>query len=131
MKNYFEEIGLWPHGSQGIARTYVWGFILSLALTLVAYALVVQHGVALPILVAVIVVAALAQFAVQIICFFHLGQGSASRERLVILGFAVLIVTILVSGSLWIMFSLNNRMMPRRRPNGTVHAGPGGILIRT
>ncbi|HTR18493.1 MAG TPA: cytochrome o ubiquinol oxidase subunit IV [Candidatus Paceibacterota bacterium] len=111
MKNYFEEIGAWPH-SHGIARAYVAGFVLSLALTLGAYVLVAQHALPQVRLVAAIVAAALVQFIVQVVCFLHLGRGSASRKRLVIFGFAILVVGILVSGSLWIMFSLNLRMMP-------------------
>jgi cytochrome o ubiquinol oxidase operon protein cyoD len=112
MKNYFEEIGAWPRGSQHIARAYVAGFVLSIVLTLTAYALVVQHALPQDALVAAIVVAAFLQFATQIVCFLHLGRGAASRERLAILAAAAFIVTILVSGSLWIMFSLQSRMTP-------------------
>jgi cytochrome o ubiquinol oxidase operon protein cyoD len=55
---------------------------------------------------------ALLQFIVQIYCLLHLGKEAGSRARLFILGCAILIVGILVGGSLWIMFSLNGRMMP-------------------
>jgi heme/copper-type cytochrome/quinol oxidase subunit 4 len=44
--------------------------------------------------------------------FLHLAGRGASRERLAIFAAALFIVAILVSGSLWIMFTLNGRMMP-------------------
>ena len=110
MKNYFEEIGLWPH-SHSIARAYVVGFVLSLLLTMGAYALVVENSL-YQLLIAAIIAAAALQFIVQVYCFLHLGVEKNSRERLFVLAFAVLIITILVSGSLWIMFTLNGRMMP-------------------
>lgn len=111
MKNYFEEIGLWPR-SNTVAQAYVVGFVLSLLLTMSAYALVVEDVLSQQLLIAAIIAAALLQFVVQVYCFLHLGGERNSRERLFVLGFAVLIVTILVSGSLWIMFSLQGRMMP-------------------
>ena len=109
MKNYFEEIGLWPR-SQRIAGAYVWGFAVSLVLTLLAYELVTQHVLSYGLLVGAIVAAALVQFAVQVYCFLHIGPDSDTRERLFALLFAALIILILVAGSLWIMFDLNGRM---------------------
>jgi len=111
MKNYFEEIGLWPR-SHGIARAYVVGFVLSLLLTFVAYGLVTEDALPQQLLIAAIVAAAALQFVVQVYCFLHLGIDRSSRQRLFVLSFAALIITILVSGSLWIMFNLNGRMMP-------------------
>lgn len=110
-KNYFEEIGAWPR-SHSIARAYVVGFVLSLVLTVGAYALIVANAFPLQVLIAALVVAAILQFFVQVYCFLHIGGDRNSRERLFALGFASLIIVILVSGSLWIMFSLNSRMMP-------------------
>jgi cytochrome o ubiquinol oxidase operon protein cyoD len=109
--SYFEEIGAWPR-SHKIARAYVVGFVLSLALTLLAYSLAVQHSLPQQEFAGIVALLALVQFAVQLYCFLHLGSESGSRERLLVLGAAVLIVGILISGSLWIMFSLNGRMTP-------------------
>ena len=111
MKNYFEEIGAWPR-SHNIARSYVAGFVLSLILTLIAYGVVVSHAFPVTLLVTTIAAAAMLQFATQLYCFLHLSADKESRERWIGLGFAALIVAILVAGSLWIMFSLNGRMQP-------------------
>ena len=108
---YFEEIGAWPYGS-GHARTYVWGFILSLILTLVSYFVAMDHVASRDILICIVFVLAIVQFAIQLVCFLHLGRETVSRERLIVLSCALLIVVILVSGSVWIMFSLDQRMTP-------------------
>ena len=111
MKNYFEEIGAWPR-SHNIARAYIIGFVFSLLLTFVAYAFATQNSLPPEDLAILVSLLALIQFLVQAYCFLHLGREAGSRDRVIALCAAVLIVTILVSGSLWIMFSLNGRMMP-------------------
>jgi cytochrome o ubiquinol oxidase subunit IV len=111
MKHYFEDIGLWPR-SHSILRAYIVGFVLSLALTLLAYSLATSNSLPQQQFAAFVAFLALLQFIIQIYCFMHLGRQSDSRARLFMLGCAVLIIGILVGGSLWIMFSLNGRMMP-------------------
>jgi cytochrome o ubiquinol oxidase operon protein cyoD len=110
-KNYFEEIGLWPR-SHNVAWAYVAGFVLSLLLTLIAYVAVEQHAGAQQMIIGTIVAAAFLQFIVQVYCFLHISGAASSRERLFALAFASLLIGILVIGSLWIMFSLQGRMMP-------------------
>jgi cytochrome o ubiquinol oxidase subunit IV len=91
---------------------YVIGFLLSVAFTIFAYLLITNHMVSGVAAVVILIALAIAQFATQVICFLHLGSERASRDRLIVLLAAILIVLILVSGSVWIMFSLNARMMP-------------------
>jgi len=108
--HYFEEIGAMPQESS--IRNYAWGFLLSLLLTGAAYAFVaysVHSGAQLMLFLGVF---ALAQFFIQLSCFLHLGENSASRERVGILAAFLVVVFILVAGSVWIMISLNGRMMP-------------------
>jgi cytochrome o ubiquinol oxidase operon protein cyoD len=111
MKNYFEDIGVWPR-SHGVARAYVVGFVLSLALTLIAYSIAVQQGFSPQDIGISVAILAFLQFGVQVYCFLHLGKEGDSWQRLLMLCWAAVIVGILVSGSLWIMYSLNSRMMP-------------------
>ena len=114
-KTYFEDIGAWPvarGSSRKLVFLYITGFILSLIFTVTAY-LVVTHQIFSPVmLVGAVVILAAIQFIVQMICFLHMGTQASSRDRLMVLGFAGVIVTILVVGSLWIINNLNNRMMP-------------------
>jgi cytochrome o ubiquinol oxidase operon protein cyoD len=110
--NYFEDIGVWPRNSRTLLRTYAIGFILSLFLTLTAYFLATHLALGQTILIVTLMLLACIQFAVQAVCFLHLGSKDGSHDRLIVLGFAVVVVLILTSGSLWIMFTLNGRMMP-------------------
>jgi len=107
---YFEQIGAWPRESRSAARSYVIGFVFSLILTFAAYLLAVHSAWPQKAVLIALIVLACAQFLTQAICFLHLGREDSSRDRTLVLCFASLIVLILVSGSLWIMFSLNERM---------------------
>ena len=111
IKHYFEEIGAWPRDFGKLARSYVIGFVLSLFITLAAYGIAVYHVLPGTALIVVLLSLAGVQFIVQIKCFLHLDSGSASRERLIVLGAIIVIVLILVGGSLWVMTHLNARMM--------------------
>jgi len=106
-----------PQGSGHVTlRAYVIGFVASIVLTLSAYGLVVAHvnshhwwpsdQVVIPTIIGL----ALVQFVVQLIFFLHLGTESKPRWKLLVFGFMVLVVSILVFGSLWIMNNLNYHM---------------------
>lgn len=113
---YFEDVTAWPKGNKphAVWPMYVSGFILSLLLTFAAYAIAVYHVLQLSgewAIAALVVLAAL-QFFVQLLCFFHLSFEKPARERLIVLGGVIGIVGILVSGSVWILLTLDARMMP-------------------
>lgn len=88
---------------------YITGFVLSLALTLTAYSLVVQHSLPRTQALLVLALLALVQCGVQLVCFLHLTERSM-RDRLYIFLGTAFVVCILVAGSLWIMLTLNGRM---------------------
>jgi cytochrome o ubiquinol oxidase operon protein cyoD len=94
-------------------KAYIYGFAGSLACTMLAYVLVVTHVAAdarnpvTILLTAVIASLALAQFAIQLRYFLHLGDEARPRWKLLSFGFMTLIVVILVLGSVWIMANLN------------------------
>ena len=110
--NYFEEIGAWPFRARSLGAMYAWGFIISLLLTIISYEAVVHHIAARGALIIFVLALACFQFAVQLVCFLHMGRETVSRERFIVLSCTALIVFILMSGSLWIMLSLDQRMMP-------------------
>ncbi len=110
---YFESIGVWPAHSGHMERSYVIGFLASLVLTLGACVVAVHHLLPANVLVPVVLVFASLQFLVQILNFLHVGGEPSSRERLVILSCAALIMLILVIGSMWIMANLDARMLPQ------------------
>jgi cytochrome o ubiquinol oxidase operon protein cyoD len=97
---------------RGTLRTYVTGFIASIALTLAAYLLVTRRALSRRTLIAAVIGLALAQFLVQLLFFLHLGRETKPRWKLMVALFMVMVVLILVFGSLWIMTNLNYRMTP-------------------
>ncbi len=94
----------------GSLATYTAGFVLSVVLTLIAYSSVTQGVFAGHGLILAVVALAVAQLIVQLVFFLHLGSEKNSRWNGVTLGFAVLVIGIVVIGTLWIMDNLNSQM---------------------
>jgi cytochrome o ubiquinol oxidase operon protein cyoD len=113
-RTYFEDIGAWPEGPHLVWPAYVLGFIISLMLTFAAYAGAVYHLVPVSMTASIGILAGLAalQFLIQLVFFFHLSAKKSAYERLAVLIGTVVIIGILLSGSIWIMLTLNARMMP-------------------
>lgn len=109
---YFEESGLWPRNPQAVFRAYVAGFILSIALTFLAYWVATHHALTMPGMLFALGALAIIQAAVQLLCFLHMSKEGSWRERLLISGAIGIVIFILVVGSIWIMSTLNSRMMP-------------------
>lgn len=99
------------HEGEYTLQAYITGFVLCVAITLVAYFSVVNHQFSGNALLYWIGWLALIQFFVQMIFFLHLGRESKPRWKLVVFWFMTLVVVILVFGSLWIMTNLNYHHM--------------------
>ena len=97
---------------KGSVRNCLTGFILSLLLTGIAFALVMNGGGLgrLVILVGIFSTAAV-QILVHLRFFLHLDGSSAARWNVLALVFTALILILFVGGTLWIMFNLKYRMM--------------------
>lgn len=93
--------------SEGTLKSYTAGFVLSIALTLIAYALASRPVASGWDLIYTLAVLAVTQLFVQLVFFLHLGRESKPRWNLVVFSFALMVVVILVFGSLWIMKNLN------------------------
>lgn len=90
---------------------YIIGFILCLALTIMAYTLVVnRESFSHQFVIGAIVALALVQFFTQLVFFLHLGTERKTWWKSVTFLFMVGTVLILVLGSLWIMNNLNYNM---------------------
>lgn len=97
--------------THGTFATYLAGFTLSVALTLVAYFLVVNQSFSSrDILIGVIIGLAVVQFIVQLVFFLHLGREQRPRFNLVVFSFMLMVLFILVLGTLWIMTHLDYHM---------------------
>lgn len=95
---------------RGSLRSYATGFILSVVLTAVAFALVMDGSLSRPLTVAAIVVAAVMQVLVHLYYFLHLDASSRMRWNVLALLFTVLIMVLIVGGTLWIMVHLSYRL---------------------
>ena len=89
----------------GGVKTYLVGFILSVILTVMNGT--ASHGT----LLGVVVATAVVQILVHLVCFLHMNASSEERWNLVAFVFTLLIIAIVVVGSIWIMWSLNENMM--------------------
>ncbi|MEA9390794.1 cytochrome o ubiquinol oxidase subunit IV [Acerihabitans sp. TG2] len=101
------------HGgaSHGSLKSYLTGFVLSVILTLIPFIMVMNGSATKSTLIVVLVGCAVVQILVHLVYFLHLDSSSEQRWNVVALAFAALIITILVAGSLWIMWYLHYNLM--------------------
>ncbi len=97
--------------ARGSYGSYAVGFLLSLVLTAFSFALVMSGVVSRPAALAGIVVAAGVQMVVHLHYFLHLDGSSEMRWNVMAFLFTLLILILFIGGSIWIMVSLNYRMM--------------------
>ena len=95
-------------------RPYVLGYMWSIYLTVAVYLLATSNRFDSYIVVPIVIALAAVQFVVQLVYFLHLGQETKPRWRLYAVLFMIVVVSILVFGSLWIMSNLNYRMTPQQ-----------------
>ena len=98
--------------SRGSFKSYVTGFILSILLTAIAFALVMQSE-GLPRLTVLFIIfgAAILQILVHLHYFLHLDTTSEARWNVLALVITLMIMILFVGLTLWIMSDLNYRMM--------------------
>jgi cytochrome o ubiquinol oxidase subunit IV len=59
-----------------------------------------------------LVVLAIGQIGVHLVFFLHLGSGPDNTNNILALGYGVLLVFLVITGSLWIIANLHANMMP-------------------
>jgi cytochrome o ubiquinol oxidase subunit IV len=97
--------------SRGTLKSYLTGFVLALILTAIPFALAMRGTVSSRTALAGIFIAGIAQILVHLHYFLHLDTSSAARWNVLALIFTLLIMALFVGGTLWIMYTLNYRMM--------------------
>jgi cytochrome o ubiquinol oxidase operon protein cyoD len=97
--------------ARGTYGSYTIGFLLSIVLTAVSFALVMSGMVSRPAALTGIVVAAALQFLLHLHYFLHLDTSSEMRWNVMAFLLTLLILILFIGGSIWIMTSLNYRMM--------------------
>lgn len=96
------------HGS---LRSYIIGFLTSLLLTAVSFALCLYKPFSEMTTIYTIVSLALIQAVVQLLYFLHLGQEDRPKWETGVFFMMLLLLLIIAIGSLWVMNDLNERMM--------------------
>jgi cytochrome o ubiquinol oxidase operon protein cyoD len=97
--------------SRGSLKSYLMGFVLSLILTAIPFALVMRGTLSSSATIAGIFSAGIVQILVHLHYFLHLDTSSAARWNVLAMIFTLLIMVLFVGGTLWIMYTLNYRMM--------------------
>lgn len=103
----------------GTLQSYTVGFVASLLLTLASFLLVTAGLLPKPILHYTIFALALVQATCQLLFFLHLGQEAKPRWETFTFYFMVLVLLIIVLGTLWIMYDLDERVMPHMKGHGS------------
>jgi cytochrome o ubiquinol oxidase subunit IV len=104
--------------AHGSVRSYVIGFLLSVLLTLVPFALVMSGAAPAATLIPICVGLGVTQILVHLVYFLHMNGSSTQTWNMAAFVFTLVVVAILVAGSLWVMYHLNINMMPGMMPTG-------------
>ena len=95
----------------GTLKSYLTGFVLSLILTAIPFAMVMSGIWSSSAILAGIFSAGIVQILVHLHYFLHLDTSSEARWNVLALMFTLAIMVLFVGGTIWIMHSLYYRMM--------------------
>jgi cytochrome o ubiquinol oxidase subunit IV len=99
-------------------KGYLTGFVLSVVLTAIPFWLVMGKVFERPgATVAVLLGFAAVQIVVHMVYFLHMNAKSEGGWTLLALIFTLVLVVIALSGSFWVMYHLNENMMPSSMPD--------------
>jgi cytochrome o ubiquinol oxidase subunit IV len=94
-------------------KRYLTGFALSIILTAIPFWLVMGKVIERPSVTVFVVLAfAAVQIVVHMVYFLHMNAKSEGGWTILALIFTLVLVVIALSGSLWVMYHLNQNMMP-------------------
>ncbi|WP_033927057.1 cytochrome o ubiquinol oxidase subunit IV [Sphingomonas sp. 35-24ZXX] len=99
-----------PHASY---RDYATGFVLSVILTAIPFALVMTGALSPAMTAVTILLFAVVQIVVHMVYFLHMTPKAEGGWSITSLIFTIIVVGIMLSGSLWVMSHLNSNMMPQ------------------
>lgn len=93
-------------------RGYVIGLALAAVLTAASFWSIDEHVIYGPGIVMALIVFGLAQVGVHLVFFLHLTTSPDNTNNALALAFGVLIVSLIFFGSVWVMFHLNDNLIP-------------------
>lgn len=92
-------------------KTYLLAFVACVFLTVVPFVAVMGGTLEKANAIALIAATAVIQVIVRIYYFLHIDSSKKQRWNLLSLGFALIIVAIVMIGSWWVMYNLHINMM--------------------
>ena len=98
-------------------RTYVLGLLIAGGLTIASFLVARTHLIWGPSIDMALATLAVAQMGIHLIFFLHITTGPDNTNNVLALAFGILIVGLVVFGSVWIMYSMNQNMMPMPMPS--------------
>jgi cytochrome o ubiquinol oxidase operon protein cyoD len=108
--NTHQEVAGAPHAS---FREYMIGFGFSAILTIIPFWLVMGEVIDHKgLTIFIVVIFGVAQMLVHMVYFLHLNATSEDGWNIISLAFTIMLVAIAVAGSVWVMYNLDNNMMP-------------------
>jgi cytochrome o ubiquinol oxidase operon protein cyoD len=99
-------------GAPARVTSYLIGLGLAVLLTAASFWAVATREIYGPGVPFALAVLAIAQMGVHLVFFLHITTAEDNTNNVLALAFGLLIVTLVVAGSLWIMANLDNNMMP-------------------
>lgn len=101
------------HAAHGSYRYYLIGFGLSVVLTIIPFWIVLAEvDVNLYVALAVIFGFGAIQMMVHVFYFLHVTVAAEKGWQAMSLGFTAVLIVICLAGSIWVMFHLEENMMP-------------------
>jgi cytochrome o ubiquinol oxidase subunit IV len=93
-------------------RGYVIGLVLAALLTAASFWALDENLIYGPGIVMALIVFGLAQVGVHLVFFLHLTTSPDNTNNALALAFGVLIVSLIFFGSVWVMYHMDNNMIP-------------------
>ena len=97
--------------AHGTAKSYNVGFLLSILLTVIPFALVMHPVLPRSTTLLAAVVLAVVQVIVHLVYFLHMSRSSEGGWNLISFVFTLVILFIIVALSVWIIWSMHYNMM--------------------
>lgn len=103
----------------GTLRGYLTGFVLSVILTAIPFWLVMGNVLDDKVLTSIVIMGfAAVQIMVHMVYFLHMNTKSEGGWTVISMVFALILVVVTLAGSIWVMYHLDQNMMPMA-PHGT------------
>src|SRR3712207_6471871 len=101
------------HGAQGTFGSYMTGFVLSVILTAIPFWLVMGNVLNDTLVTSIVIMAfAAVQIVGHMIYFLHMNTKSEGGWTFLALVFTLTLVVITLVGSIWVMYHMDQNMMP-------------------